>query len=100
MATAQEIADLRKAVAEPTAELYDDAALGLIFDTEGSLDAAALQVWTEKAASFAGLVDISEGGSQRKNSDLLKNALQMIDLYTTRVANGVAGRSKLRRLVR
>jgi hypothetical protein len=85
MATAADIATLRLLIAEPTSDTYTDSALGIIIDASDSLDAAALEVWIQKAAASAELVDISEGGSQRKNSDVYKNALLMVQLFQNRV---------------
>lgn len=98
MATSEQIDSLRRLVAEPTQDNYTHLMLSDIIDATGSLNAAALQVWTEKAAGYVALVDISEGGSQRKNSDLLDHALKMIEIYTGLV--GGEGRTKIARLTR
>lgn len=101
MASIEEVRELRRSIAEPDDTTYDDAALSLLIDTAGSLDGAALIVWKEKAASFVGLVDISEGGSSRKNSDLHKQALAMIAAIQDRVdAAAENSRTKIRKLVR
>lgn len=101
MATAAEIAALRRLIAEPDATTYDDAALTLVIDTADSLDAAALLVWEEKAASYVGLVDISEGGSQRKNGDLIKQASAMIEVFQGRIDLAAAGApTRIRKLTR
>jgi hypothetical protein len=84
MATVGQIATLRLYIAEPTADEWTDLMLGTIIDASATLDAAAIEVWSAKAASLADAVDISEGGSSRKNSDLLKNALLMLDLFKGR----------------
>ena len=72
MATTAEIAELRLLIAEPvSAEPYTDEILGnLIASSQDSVRNAAAGVWRAKAASVAHLVDISEGGSSRKMSDL------------------------------
>lgn len=43
----------------------------------GNLRAAAAQIWDEKAAKLAGLVDVSESGSSRRMSQAHANALGM-----------------------
>lgn len=89
MATFDEILRLRRYVAEPDETDYTDEVLSDIIDAFDTLDAAAVEIWDLKAASVAGLVDISEGGSSRKNSDLLKNAQMMRDLFQNRVNSAI-----------
>jgi len=80
MATVDEVAMLRRMtdIAHDDT-LYTDAVLAGIIDASASIEAAAAQVWTEKAASFAGSVDMSESGSSRSLSQLHKHALEMRD---------------------
>jgi hypothetical protein len=78
MATAEQIAELRLLIAEPTADVYTDAILGSIIDARsGEMNGSAYDVWVQKAASSAELVDISEGGSSRKMGDVYEQALSM-----------------------
>ena len=78
MATAEEIAALRLLIAEPdNTAPYDDVTLGARLDADGNQYETASQIWTEKAASAAGLVDMTEGGSTRKMGDLYEQALSM-----------------------
>lgn len=106
MATAQQIAALRLLIAEPEdVAPYDDATLNtrLATSTEYAL---AYQIWTEKAASFAGLVDMSEGGSSRKMGDLYEQALSMAEqmrlrsLSPTTTPDGFGRGVRVRRLAR
>jgi len=77
---------LRLAVDELTdTSFYTDDYLSDMIDGVGQ-DSAAADIWAQKAAKYAALVDISEGGSSRKNSDLQVNALRMSALYSDRVA--------------
>lgn len=55
-------------------------------DGTTNLDRAAATIWREKAALLQPLVDTSESGSSRKNSDLMKNALAMAKDYDARVS--------------
>jgi hypothetical protein len=102
MATVEEVAALRRFVAEPDDSTYTDVMLGAILDASESANAAAYEIWLQKAAGYADVVDISEGGSQRKNSDLYKNAMTMAALFKARVDEDALGdgRTRLSKLVR
>lgn len=82
MATAEDIDRLRRiaAIADDD-ETYTDEVLGTYLDNLGSLEAAAGAVWTEKAASFSGLVDVTESGSSRRLSQLHSQALTMAKAF-------------------
>lgn len=72
----------------------------LLLDHPGNLDRAAYEGWRIKAARLANLVDTTEGNSQRKFSDLLDNANDMIRMYF-RSSNGpTEGRSRVGRIRR
>lgn len=86
MATATEIADLRLLVAEPDETTYTDVLLDERIDESASMDHAALRIWEEKAASWASLVNISEGGSNRGMGSLHTNALAMIKHFQAKIA--------------
>lgn len=82
MATAEEIAAFRLLIDEANDALpYDDASLSLRLDDATSTEALAKQIWLEKAASYAALVNVSESGSSRSMSDLHKNALNMAKTF-------------------
>lgn len=82
MATTDEISALRRAIAEPAnVDPYTDVYLGALIDLEGSTDKAAASVWTQKAASAASLVDMSESGSSRKLSQLQDNFMKMAKTF-------------------
>lgn len=90
MATEAEIARLRLLIGEPTPEVYTDADLNTRLDTAGGdLNKVAYDVWTEKAAAAAELVDISEGGSSRKMGDIYEQALNMAKHFGSMVSGGV-----------
>lgn len=70
MATTDQLAQIRRMTAlEPDDTTYTDSLLGGMIDDLG-MEAAVKQVWTEKAAAVAGLVDITESGSSRSFSKL------------------------------
>lgn len=105
MATAAQIADLRDLTDEPTTANFTDAELGAFIDAvAGDVDFAAVAVWERKSASYSSLVDTSESGSSRKNSDLYRNAIAMAKYF--REKNGDADvtpsvvRTRVRRIVR
>ena len=71
MATPEQVAALRLLIAESDELNYTDTVLGDRLDAvTGNGDLVAYQIWTEKAAGAATLVDISEGGSSRKMGDI------------------------------
>lgn len=90
MASEAEIARLRLLIGEPSGEVYDDEDLGTRLDTaDGDPNKAAYEIWTEKAAAAAELVDISEGGSSRKMGDIYEQALNMAKHFGSLVSGGV-----------
>lgn len=84
------IDDLRRAVNEPKGEsdYNDDQLDAILAANDGDLPAAAAAVWREKAAAAAELVDLTEGASSRKLSDLSANALRMADMYQDQADSG------------
>jgi hypothetical protein len=82
MASTEQIADLRRKTSEPDATSYSDADLNkLIDDNAGDVNKVARIIWETKASMFAEMVDITEAGSSRKNSQLYSNALKMAAYY-------------------
>lgn len=91
MATADELAQLRSLIGEPNnAAPYTDAALNTRIDAanfEGTdLRSLAATIWREKAASYAGVVDVQEGNSKRTLSQLQSQALKMAASLDSNVA--------------
>jgi hypothetical protein len=102
MADDTQVADLRRLTGETGSSTYDDEELKARIDAaNGDLDAVAADIWEEKAAAFAELVDISEAGSSRKNSSMYKAALEMHNHFTGEdEASSAAGASTTRPIVR
>lgn len=106
MATKAEIDALRLLIAESDdVAPYDDIALGARLDASPSPIGLAAQIWREKAANYAALVNVSESGSSRSLGDLHKNALEMAkhfgDADPTTPGTGEAVRGvRMRRLTR
>lgn len=104
MATPDQIAALRLLIAEPDETTYTDADLGAALDAaEGNDDAVASDIWTQKAASYATMVNVSESGSSRSLGDLHKNALAMAKQFSVtaaEVTNPTQVGTRVGRLVR
>jgi hypothetical protein len=76
MATADELAEVRRNTDEPTEDRYPHPTLLGLIDSVGILRTSAV-VWRWKAAEYAKMVDVSEAGSSQKLSDLYNNAIGM-----------------------
>lgn len=82
MATVEQIAELREFISESDESMWTDIVLGQRIDANaGDLNITAANLWRAKASHYAEMVDISEAGSSRKNSQLYKNALEMAAYY-------------------
>ena len=94
MATVDEIARLRLIVAEDDETVYTDTDLGTRIDAATglgySLNLPARDIWAEKAARYALLVDMSEGGSSRSNGQIFERAKSMASMYSSLVSNEAA----------
>lgn len=64
------------------------------------LERAAVQGWRVKAARLSNLVDNTEGNVQRKFSQLLDNANDMIRLYLRSSGGPTEGRTRVGRIRR
>lgn len=104
MATPLQIADLRPMIGDESVPYeFDDTTLGVYIDVAGGdLRKAAGQVWTTKSARLAGLVDVTEGSSSRKMSQLHSQALKMVEFYGAAPEEGVVsgGVTRTRKIVR
>ena len=90
--SAEQLTVLRRYIDEPTTATYSDLALNDIFMTFGQdLNITAAEVWRDKAAKAAALVDESEGPSSLKLSQLYTNATKQADYYEGRSITVVAG---------
>lgn len=102
MATAEDIARLRRMTGEVEPDsTYTDQQLNDIIDEVGDINVAASRVWGEKASMVADLVNITEAGSSRSNSDLFKHAKDQQSYYAGLSGDGaVATSSTTRRIER
>jgi hypothetical protein len=81
--TPEERLQLRRLIGDVTEPYaYDDDAIDeMLTAADGSARSAASTYWLGKATEYSEMVDISEAGSSRKNSDLFKNAMQLAKQY-------------------
>jgi hypothetical protein len=71
-------------------DTYSDTQLEVLLDeVGGDLNLAASRIWGEKASDYADLVNITEAGSSRSNSDLFKHAREQSDYYNSISGDGV-----------
>jgi hypothetical protein len=104
MATPDEIAIVRRNTNEPDdIDPYTDIYLGALIDASG-ITGATLQVWQQKAASHASLVDVTEAGASHKLSDMFKSDTAMVKYWTDAYASEVGPTStaapKVKKIVR
>jgi hypothetical protein len=90
MATSADISTVRDNTNEPDDGVFTDEYIEGLIDSIG-VDAASAKVWERKASAYAELVDVSEAGSSRKQSDLHKNALAMEAHYRGLATNAPTG---------
>lgn len=93
MATDAQLAQLRRMTAlDADDPIYTDSLIGGILDDLG-MEAAVAQIWKEKAASVAGMVDITESGSSRSLSKLRDAYLGMAEAAGAAQVDTSKGRS-------
>lgn len=92
MATALQIAELRRKVVEPTTTTYTDGVLATYIDrypvVDGDdafdLNAAAADIWDEKAAALASYHDFTADGATLHTSQRFTQAQSMARFYRAR----------------
>lgn len=103
MATTQDVQKIRDYAEQPLASItVSEADLKALFDSEG-LNGSVASLWRRYASSLSSLVDISENGSSRKNSDAFKNAMVMAEYWQKKVDDEtleIARRPTTRAIVR
>jgi hypothetical protein len=89
---------------DPAISTWTPSRMLAALDGHETLEGAAASVWQQKAASYAELVDVSEGTSKRNLSALHKNALNMADYWSrfssTTVEESGAPSVRIGRIVR
>jgi DNA helicase IV len=90
---------LRLLVDEPTTNTYTDSDLNQrLVDASNDLNVTARDIWQEKMAAAAKLVNLSEGGSTRSASQIFDHAKAMWEHFSSVV--GESGAPKIRKLSR
>jgi hypothetical protein len=84
----------------PDDTLFTDEEISDLETKYLDLERAAYQGWRVKAARLSSLVDTTEGNSQKKFSQLLDNAGDMIKLYARSSSGPTEGRTRIGRAVR
>jgi len=82
------VLQLRRMIDEPDATTYSDAELATRAAAGSNLYAAARDIWVEKAAGAAALVNISEGGSTRAMSQVYDHYKDMVNFYSELASAG------------
>lgn len=103
MATNDDYLALRRKTGEVESPTYTNTDLDLYIErAAGDLDAAAAEIWAEKASAYADLVNMQEAGSSRSNSDLFDHAVKQRDHFLSASGGAVdtAGSSTTRAIVR
>lgn len=76
------IDELRNLVNETEQTPYSDEILNVrLAAAGGDIRAVAADIWTEKAARYAELVDVQEGSSRRSLGDLYEQAIAMAQQF-------------------
>lgn len=102
MATADEVAEVRRNVDEPDDARFGPQVIAGLVDGLGVLRTSAT-IWRWKAAEYHKMVNISEAGSNHALSDLYSHALEMAKMYeglaagedTSSDSVGSGGRAKV-----
>lgn len=82
MPNSEDLPALRLAINEPEdIAPYDDARLIERLNVATSVTVLAGEIWSEKAAKYADLVDVQEGSSKRNLGDLYEQAIAMARHY-------------------
>lgn len=80
--------------------LFKDERIQDLLNSSPDMDRAVLDGWKAKAAKLSNLVDTTEGNSQKKYSQLLDNAQDMIKLYARSSTGPTEGRTRIGRIRR
>jgi len=92
---------LRSIVAEESQTNYSDSLLdAVLFRNGDDIDLAAAEVWREKAAAYADLVDVNNAGSSRKLSQLYDRAVKQAELHEVEAGAGPTRGARTRAIER
>ena len=106
-ATTERIVELRGLLGESIPDggyasdtLFTDVEITRFLEMNPDVERAAYDGWRAKAAQLAGLVNVTDGAAVREFSDLHKQALDMVTLYSRASTGPTEGRSRVGRIVR
>lgn len=105
LVTPELISSLRELIDEPddTGGYTDDVLTAKLLTYGLNLNVTAYYIWVNKAAALSSLVDITESGSSRKNSQAYTNAQAMaqhFQVYVPTDAVNVGRTSRVRAIER
>lgn len=80
--------------------LFSNAEIEDLLGQFPDVERAAYEGWREKAAKLSNLVDTTEGNSQKKFSQLLANANDMVKIYARSTGGPTEGRTRIGRIRR
>lgn len=105
MATNDDYLRLRRMTGEVGSKTYTETDLDEFLTLAGDdINLAASAIWREKASRYADMVNMSEAGSSRSNSDLFAHAKQQEESFAAASSGGTGasggGWSTTRRIVR
>lgn len=82
MANNDDYLRLRRMTGEVDSTTYTNTDLDMFIERAvGDMTVAASLIWGEKASAYADLVNISEAGSSRSNSDLFRHAIEQREYF-------------------
>lgn len=99
-ALAGALGSLRLLIADsgPEQMFSDDQLMGMLTRNSNHLTAAVAEGWLAKAGKYAGLIDHTESGTDRKLSQMYRQANQQATLWASRAATETAGRTTAARV--
>jgi hypothetical protein len=80
--------------------LFTEEEISDLLEQSNSVERAAYEGWRVKAARLSSLVDTTEGNVQRKFSQLLSNAQDMIKTYSRASEGPTEGRTRIGQIKR
>lgn len=78
--------DRVKALLDGVDEPWDDAKIGTVLDTVGSVSKAMQAFWSAKANATYALTDVQESGSGRSLSVIYRNAMEQLARWDAVIA--------------
>jgi hypothetical protein len=80
--------------------LFSNEEIEEFLAAQENIERSAYEGWRVKAAKLSNLVDTTEGNSQKKFSQALSNALDMVKIYAKSSSGSTEGRTRIGRIKR